>query len=418
MRLTRKQLRKIMTRDNDRTYCILNNDSIVDPTIDQRLKKMIMSKNKDNQKQSLSLVRDLYPQYEKEIDYGGESIVYRSDPVYKQDYETDPHRTEPLFKELGFRTLADQDIRPGDVEYEEEMKRGLGNISDAFNQVTGRTDITPAHLMMLNPDPAVGPGAFNEILEYIYMSSSEEDYIKDLPGALSDKSLTMIKDIMEDYEEIKPLWGKPVAIDTHMGYEENSIHCKIRNIMKLTRTQLRSLIREFLDIGRDFSIDLGTGDPPPQEPPDQRRGGGSNKIHQLIRINFDPERRFDPSSYVKVAIDMSPTGPFTQMREIYDTFSEQTKQALYSVFPGGASKEDEDNTWKLRDAYINILNSWNEALPSDGNYEYFTVFHPEYASDNDKIKSIELYKAVTGYTPDESLLQDYELVLHSASAMY
>ena len=226
MKITRRQLRRLITETMIAPTDIMQR-LIADPSIDQRLKKMLMSKNTDNQKSALALIRDIYPQYEKEIDYGGESIVQRNTPVYRQDYETDPRRTEPLYKDLGFRTLADQDIYPGDAEYEEEMERGLGNISDAFNQVTGRTDITPAHLMMLNPDPAgvgVSQGAFNEILEYIYMSSSEEDYIRDLPGALSDDSLTMIKVIMEGYEEIKLLWGKPLAIDKHKEYNWKTIY--------------------------------------------------------------------------------------------------------------------------------------------------------------------------------------------------
>ena len=184
--------------------------------------------------------------------------------------------------------------------------------------------------------------------------------------------------------------------------------------MKITRVQLRSLIREFLDIGRDFSIDLGTGDPPPQEPPDQRRGGGSNKLHQLIWTGGD---RFDPSTYVAVPVDMT---VFNKLRGIYDSFSDETKQALYSIMPGGVSPEDEGATWELRDGYIALLNNWYDAIPQDSNYEYFTIFHPSYASDDpvDHGKLLQLYQSVTGYTPDESLLQDYELVLHSASAMY
>jgi len=108
------------------------------------------------------------------------------------------------------------------------------------------------------------------------------------------------------------------------------------------------------------------------------------------------------------------------MREIYDSFSKETKEALYSMFPGGASPEDEDATWKLRDGYITILNSWHDAMPKDGNYEYFTIFHPSYASDDpvDHGKLLQLYQSVTGYAPDAELLSEYELILHSASSMY
>jgi len=187
--------------------------------------------------------------------------------------------------------------------------------------------------------------------------------------------------------------------------------------MKITRRQIRSLIREFLDTGRDFNIDLGAGDPP-QEPPDQRRGGGSNRLHQLVRVNFEPGSEFNPAAYTKTPIDMSPGSPFSKMREIYNSFSNETKNALYQMFPGGASEEDEDNTWLFRDAYINLLNTMDDAVPTGGDYEYFTIFHPEYASGEDKIKLLDLYRSVAGYTPDESLLQDYEIVMHSASSMY
>ena len=93
------------------------------------------------------------------------------------------------------------------------------------------------------------------------------------------------------------------------------------------------------------------------------------------------------------------------------------------MFPGGVSEEDQDDTWQFRSAYINLLNTMDEALPLGRDYEYFTVFHPSYAShggetDAGQRKALELYRAVTGYTPDEALLNEYEIIMHSASAMY
>ena len=115
---------------------------------------------------------------------------------------------------------------------------------------------------------------------------------------------------------------------------------------------------------------------------------------------------------------MSPGSHFSKMREIYNSFSNQTKNALYQLFPGGVSEEDRDDTWEFRSAYINLLNTMDDAVPEGRDYEYFTIFHPEYASDQDKVKLLDLYRSVTGYTPDEDLLNEYELIMHSASAMF
>ena len=58
------------------------------------------------------------------------------------------------------------------------------------------------------------------------------------------------------------------------------------------------------------------------------------------------------------------------------------------------------------------------AVPDDRDYEYFTIYHPPYASGEDKMKLFNLYRSVTGYTPDEDLLNEYEIIMHSASAMF
>ena len=197
---------------------------------------------------------------------------------------------------------------------------------------------------------------------------------------------------------------------------------------KLSRQQLRKFIlKEFKQTFSDYDFNIDDfdihGDPPLPEEPQERPGGGGNKIHQLIRLNFEPGSEFNPAAYSKAPIDMSPAGPFGKMREIYNSFSNQTKNALYQMFPGGASEEDQDDTWKFRSAYMNLLNTMDDALPVGRDYEYFTVFHPSYAShggeeDASKRRALDLYRAVTGYTVDEELLNEYELIMHSASAMY
>ena len=65
----------------------------------------------------------------------------------------------------------------------------------------------------------------------------------------------------------------------------------------------------------------------------------------------------------------------------------------------------------------------DNALPVGSDYEYFTIYHPNYAShsgedDANKSKALDLYRRVTGYTPDEALLDEYEIIMHSASAMF
>jgi hypothetical protein len=191
--------------------------------------------------------------------------------------------------------------------------------------------------------------------------------------------------------------------------------------MKITRRQLRKLIlREFKFTGQDFDLDLTGGDLPPMTDSPDRGGGGSGKVHQLVRVNFEPGSEFNPMAYTKVPIDMNPGSPFSKMREIYNSFSNDTKNKLYQMFPGGIDPEspDSETVWEFRSAYIDLLNTMDAAVPSDRDYEYFTVFHPSYASGEDKIKLLDLYRRVTGYTPDEEILNEYEIIMHSASAMF
>ena len=196
--------------------------------------------------------------------------------------------------------------------------------------------------------------------------------------------------------------------------------------MRITRKQLRKIIREFKFTGQDFvdDLDLFGGDPPIDEP-DERGGGGEGRIHQLVRVNFEPGSEFNPASYTKTPIDMSPGSPFSKMREIYNSFSNDTKNKLYQMFPGGIDPESEDSVtvYDFRNEYYNLLNTMDDAVPVDGSYEYFTIFHPSYAShsgeDGDnELKALDLYRRVTGYAPNEELLNQYELIMHSASAMF
>ena len=193
--------------------------------------------------------------------------------------------------------------------------------------------------------------------------------------------------------------------------------------MEITRKQLRKLIlKEFKFTGQDFDIDLTGGDLPPMaDSPDRGGGsGGGGRIHQLVRVNFDPGSEFNPAAYTKTPVDMTPGSPFSKMRELYNSFSNDTKNKLYQMFPGGIDPEspDSETVWEFRSAYINLLNTMDAAVPAGRDYEYFTIFHPNYASGEDKMKLLDLYRSVTGYTPDEALLDEYEIIMHSASAMF
>ncbi len=199
--------------------------------------------------------------------------------------------------------------------------------------------------------------------------------------------------------------------------------------MKITKRQLRKIIKEFKFTGSDLNIpddiDLLGGDLPPMADSPDRGDGGGGRIHQLIRVNFEPGREFDRSSYKKTPIDMKPGSPFSKMREIYNSFSDKTKKALYQMYPGGIDPEspDSETVWQFRSEYYNLLNTMDDAIPEGGDYEYFTIFHPSYASHSGKdnaneLKALDLYRRVTGYAPNEDLLNQYELIMHSASAMF
>ena len=208
--------------------------------------------------------------------------------------------------------------------------------------------------------------------------------------------------------------------------------------MKITRKQLRKLIlREFKFTGQDFvdDLDLLGGGPPPAEAQEPGGGGGSGKVHQLVRVNFDPGSEFNPAAYTKTPIDMSPGSPFAKMRELYNSFSNNTKNVLYQMFPGGIDPEDgyedaegnfifdQDMVWEFRSAYTDLLNTMDAAVPAGRDYEYFVIYHPPYASYGgedgaNELKALDLYRRVAGYTPDANLLNEYELIMHSASAMF
>lgn len=198
------------------------------------------------------------------------------------------------------------------------------------------------------------------------------------------------------------------------------------------------MLREFKFTGNNFvdDLDLLGGGPPPAESQEPSGGGGGGRIHQLVRIDFEPGNEFNPSSYNKVAIDVSAGSTFSKMREIYNLFSDNTKNKLYQMFPGGIDPEDgyvdadgdfifdQDKIWDFRSEYYNLLNTMDDALPEGSDYEYFTIFHPSYASHGrnfagaNELEAIDLYRRVTGYTPDEDLLGEYEIIMHSASSLF
>jgi hypothetical protein len=199
-------------------------------------------------------------------------------------------------------------------------------------------------------------------------------------------------------------------------------------IRKLIRRRIReTILREFKFTGQDFvdNLDLLGGGPPPAEAEESGGGGGSGKVHQLVRVNFDPGSEFNPAAYTKTPIDMTPGSPFSKMREIYNSFSNDTKNKLYQLFPGGIDPEspDSETVWDFRSAYTDLLNTMDAAVPAGRDYEYFVIYHPPYASYGgedgaNELKALDLYRRVTGYTPDANLLNEYELITHSASAMF
>ena len=196
--------------------------------------------------------------------------------------------------------------------------------------------------------------------------------------------------------------------------------------MKITRKQLRKLLlREFKLTGQDFDIYSIGGNLPPVEDDDDGDSGGGQKIHQLVRVNFEPGSEFNPAAYTKTPIDMHPGSPFYRMREIYNSFSNDTKNKLYQMFPGGIDPESPDSVtvWDFRSAYTDLLNTMDAAVPVGRDYEYFVLYHPPYASYSgedgaNESKALDLYRRVAGYTPDANLINEYELIMHSASAMF
>ena len=53
--------------------------------------------------------------------------------------------------------------------------------------------------------------------------------------------------------------------------------------MNFTKSQLKALIREFVDTNRDFTIDFGSMDPPPPEEPEKGDGGEDNPFVEYVK---------------------------------------------------------------------------------------------------------------------------------------
>ena len=194
--------------------------------------------------------------------------------------------------------------------------------------------------------------------------------------------------------------------------------------MKINRKQLRRMIlKEFKKMGGgDFNIDNINfpGGGYPQEP--QERGeGGSNNLHQLVRLDASAGE-FDPSNYIAIRIDTGAGSVFSNMREEYDVLTDETKSALYQIMPGNIPEVDRGVTMQILDGYVKLINDWRDKIrdkiPQDAEYEYFTAFHPNYVnSDGDEGRKMQLYQSVTGYTPTHELLNEFELIMHSASSL-
>ncbi len=260
-----------------------------------------------------------------------------------------------------------------------------------------------------------------------FQKEYEEERIESL-----DNARTYYQELDNTRDERLRLQRQKLESDPYyqqrMADEERGLYRMAESYKKLTRKQLRKIIlKEFKFTGQDFvdDLDLLGGGPPPAEAEEPGGGGGSGRIHQLVRVNFDPGSEFNPAAYTKTPIDMTPGSPFSKMREIYNSFSNDTKNKLYQMFPGGIDPEspDSETVWEFRSEYINLLNTMDSAVPMGKDYEYFVLYHPPHASYGgedgaNELKALDLYRRVTGYTPDESLLNEYELIMHSASATY
>jgi len=201
--------------------------------------------------------------------------------------------------------------------------------------------------------------------------------------------------------------------------------------MKLTIKQLKHMILKEFKINPDYK-DLfdttGGGNLPPIDTPDRGGGGGRQKLHQLIRVNIDNDKKHDPSSYIKTPVDLT---LLSQMMDIYKSLSDRTKQAMYKIAGthGDMDPNDEQNLRMLARLFFDIYQPILDKAPQ-GPYDLFSVYHPNFKVINGEfdltaeveasiiqLDKISLYGKVAGYEVDKDLLYNYELIMYSCGSL-
>lgn len=201
--------------------------------------------------------------------------------------------------------------------------------------------------------------------------------------------------------------------------------------MILTRKQLYKLILKEFRINPNYQHlfdNPGDGDLPPIEIPERGGGGGRQKLHQLIRVNIDNDKKNDPSSYITTPVDLT---LLSQMMDIYSSLSDRTKQAMYKIagMPGDMDPNDDQNLRRLARLFFDIYQPILDNAPQ-GPYDLFSVYHPnfkiidgtfdltaEVEASITQLEKLSLYEKVTGYEANKDLLHNYELIMYSCGSL-
>ena len=126
------------------------------------------------------------------------------------------------------------------------------------------------------------------------------------------------------------------------------------------------------------AIDVGIGFPTDS----YRAGGGGNRLHQIVGTNEKSDR---PEDFIAIPVDMS---IFSQLRSLYDSLSDASKQGLYAFTPS-YDDADEDTVYQMLDLYIELINGFREVIPRS--YYYHVVYHPSYiAKESDIGKNLQI----------------------------
>lgn len=201
--------------------------------------------------------------------------------------------------------------------------------------------------------------------------------------------------------------------------------------MKLTRKQLKRIVLKEFKINPDYKelFDTpGNGNLPPIETPERGGGGGRQKLHQLIRVNIDNDKKHDPNSYITAPVDLT---LLSQMMDIYASLSDRTKQAMYKIagMSGDMDPNDNQNLRMLARLFFDIYQPILDKAPQ-GPYDLFSVYHPNFKVINGEfdltaeveasitqLEKLSLYEKVTGYEADKDLLYNYELIMYSCGSL-